>query len=86
LAEVKDEIGLVKKHNVWLKSMKMVSPKKVTGIYTRILERFQQAFPWLKPRLISYYKARKKKKSETKLSAKKEKELTSSRAALTKKR
>jgi hypothetical protein len=51
----------------------MGSQKKVAGIYTRVLECYQQTFPWLKPHLISYNKDCEKKETTPKLvSAKKE--------------
>jgi hypothetical protein len=80
LVEVKDEIDLVEQSNAGLELLKIGSRKKVAVIYIRILKRYQLAFPWLKPHLISCYK----KKTDTKVSAKKEKELAFARAALTK--
>jgi hypothetical protein len=47
LAEVKDEIGVVEQHDAGLDFLKIGSRKKVAGIHTRILKRYQLAFPWL---------------------------------------
>jgi hypothetical protein len=47
LAEVDKEVCSVKKHNTKIESTKMGSRKKVAGIFTRVLDRYQQAFQWL---------------------------------------
>jgi hypothetical protein len=62
------------------------SKNNVKGIYTHILKRYQEAFTWLKPHLISYYKVHDdcdKKKTEEKVSAMKEKCLALTRTSLT---
>jgi hypothetical protein len=84
LADVDEELFLVKKQNTEVETTKMGSRKKVMGVYTRVLERYQQAFLLLKLHPVSYYKVREKKDKIAKVvSSEKENRLALVRAALT---